>query len=148
MPGSQVPWTTGASWSDVRHRRLYRPEERDRDTLSALNRLEYRGYDSAGIAVAGSKLQIHKDKGEIAVMEATLPPMKGGIGVAHTRWATCGKPSKENAHPFRDCTGNIALVHNGIIENFSELKAALISRGAQVHLGDRHRGAGPSAGEA
>ncbi|MGD1060043.1 MAG: glutamine--fructose-6-phosphate transaminase (isomerizing), partial [Methanomassiliicoccales archaeon] len=116
--------------------------------MSALHRLEYRGYDSAGIAVAGKKLQIHKDKGEIAVMESTLPPMKGGIGVAHTRWATCGKPSKENAHPFRDCTGNIALVHNGIIENFSELKAALISEGHKftsetdtevlVHLLERH----------
>ncbi len=97
--------------------------------LSALHRLEYRGYDSAGIAVAGDKLRIHKDKGEIAVMESTLPPMKGGIGVAHTRWATCGKPSKENAHPFRDCHGKIALVHNGIIENFAELKAALIEEG-------------------
>jgi glucosamine--fructose-6-phosphate aminotransferase (isomerizing) len=116
--------------------------------LGALKKLEYRGYDSAGVAVSGDTIQIHKDKGEIAVMEASLPHFKGGIGVGHTRWATCGRPSKENAHPFADCTGKLALVHNGIIENYAELKRSLIEEGHKftsetdtevlVHLVEKH----------
>jgi len=97
--------------------------------LDSLKKLEYRGYDSAGVAIAGSTIQIHKDKGEIAVMESTLPQFQGGVGIGHTRWATCGKPSKANAHPFADCTGSIALVHNGIIENYAEIKRRLIEEG-------------------
>ncbi|MDD1743075.1 MAG: class II glutamine amidotransferase, partial [Methanomassiliicoccales archaeon] len=97
--------------------------------LDALKKLEYRGYDSAGVAIVGSEIQIHKDKGEIAYMETTLPHFSGGVGIGHTRWATCGRPSKENAHPFIDCTGNLALVHNGIIENYVELKKQLIAEG-------------------
>ena len=97
--------------------------------LDSLKKLEYRGYDSAGLAIAGSTLQVHKDKGEIAVMESTLPRFNGGVGIGHTRWATCGKPSKPNAHPFVDCTGSIALVHNGIIENYAEIKRKLIEEG-------------------
>jgi glutamine---fructose-6-phosphate transaminase (isomerizing) len=97
--------------------------------LDALKKLEYRGYDSAGVAIVGDDMQVHKDKGEIAVMESSLPDFKGGVGVGHTRWATCGRPSKENAHPFVDCTGRIALVHNGILENYAEIKRKLITEG-------------------
>ena len=65
--------------------------------LDSLKKLEYRGYDSAGVAIVGQCIQLHKDKGEIAYMESTLPRLTGGVGVAHTRWATCGRPSKENS---------------------------------------------------
>src|SRR3989442_8489388 len=81
--------------------------------LDGLKRLEYRGYDSAGVAIVGSALQVMKDKGFIANLEAQLPPLKGSTGFAHTRWATHGAPSKVNAHPHVDCTGKIALAHTG-----------------------------------
>ncbi len=97
--------------------------------LDGLKRLEYRGYDSAGVAIVGSALQVHKDKGFIANLEAQLPPMEGTTGLAHTRWATHGPPSKVNAHPHVDCTGKIALAHNGIIENYVTLREKLESQG-------------------
>ncbi len=97
--------------------------------LDGLKRLEYRGYDSAGVAIVGSALQVVKDKGFIADLEAQLPPLKGTTGFAHTRWATHGPPSKENAHPHVDCHGKIALAHNGIIENFASLREKLEARG-------------------
>ena len=97
--------------------------------LDGLKRLEYRGYDSAGVAIIGSGLQVVKDKGFIANLEAQLPPMKGSTGLAHTRWATHGAPSKINAHPHVDCTGKIALAHNGIIENYASLREKLEARG-------------------
>jgi glucosamine--fructose-6-phosphate aminotransferase (isomerizing) len=97
--------------------------------LDGLKRLEYRGYDSAGVAIVGSELQIAKDKGFIANLEANLPMMVGTTGLAHTRWATHGAPSKLNAHPHTDCHGKIALAHNGIIENYAPLREKLESEG-------------------
>ena len=87
--------------------------------LEGLKKLEYRGYDSAGVAIVGSGLQVHKDKGFIADLEAALPALEGTTGLAHTRWATHGAPSQVNSHPHVDCTGTIALAHNGIIENYA-----------------------------
>jgi glucosamine--fructose-6-phosphate aminotransferase (isomerizing) len=108
----------------------YVGNEQARDILiSALKRLEYRGYDSAGIAVVGKTVQLHKAVGNISKLEEALPELKGTRGIAHTRWATHGAPSTKNAHPFLDCKGNIALAHNGIIENYEELKRELIAKG-------------------
>jgi glucosamine--fructose-6-phosphate aminotransferase (isomerizing) len=108
----------------------YVGNEQARDILlAALKRLEYRGYDSAGIAVVGKTVQVHKSVGNISNMEKGLPELKGTRGIAHTRWATHGAPSTKNAHPFVDCKGNIALAHNGIIENYEEIKRELASKG-------------------
>jgi len=100
--------------------------------IENLKRLEYRGYDSAGVAVVkDSRLIVEKSVGKLSKLESIVTPMDlpATIGIGHTRWATHGKPSDVNAHPHTDCKGEIALVHNGIIENYLELKSALISRG-------------------
>ncbi len=99
--------------------------------MKGLKRLEYRGYDSAGIALVNGNLNVYKNKGKVADLESSLinKNVQGLIGIGHTRWATHGEPNNQNAHPHYSASKNIAIIHNGIIENYNSLKSELINRG-------------------
>jgi glucosamine--fructose-6-phosphate aminotransferase (isomerizing) len=129
--------------------------------LGGLKKLEYRGYDSAGVAVVGSDcVDIVRAEGKLSNLEAKLAEnaLKGTFGMGHTRWATHGKPNENNAHPHRDCTGNVIVIHNGIIENFLGLKDRLRKAGHEfksetdtevvAHLIEENRKSGASFVEA
>src|SRR5215204_6458637 len=99
--------------------------------ITGLKRQEYRGYDSTGVALINGSLRVYKKKGKVAELEETLigKPLSAHIGIGHTRWATHGEPSDCNAHPHVSASGKLAMIHNGIIENYAQLKQELTNKG-------------------